>query len=120
MSGRRIQRVSAAQFNEDYIALVALRDMTHLSEKAPDLLVEKINEHYHAAVSARENVLRLQQALKNARDVQMEHQIIFHEDILNAKDRIISVFGRDSMEVQKIGLKRKSEYRRPTRRAKQT
>lgn len=35
MSSRRKRRVTPAQFSDDYYALVALRDMPHLAEKAP-------------------------------------------------------------------------------------
>jgi hypothetical protein len=119
MSSRRKRRVTPAQFSDDYYALVALRDMPHLAEKAPDLSVEELNEQYNAAINARETVLKLQQALEAARDTQVETDLTLHDSIILAKNRIISVFGRDSLEVQKIGLKRISEYRRPTRRTKQ-
>jgi hypothetical protein len=38
--------------------------------------------------------------------------------MLGVKDQVIAQFGKDSNEVQAVGLKKKSEYSRPQRRAK--
>jgi hypothetical protein len=43
----------------------------------------------------------------------------FHNLMLGVKDQVIAQFGKDSTQVQAVGLKRKSEYSRPQRRAKQ-
>ena len=40
----------------------------------------------------------------------------FHNAMLGAKMQVTAQFGDDSDEVQAIGLKKKSEYKAPTRR----
>jgi hypothetical protein len=40
----------------------------------------------------------------------------FHNLMLGAKDQVIAQFGRDSNEVQAIGLKKSSERKAPQRR----
>ncbi|HEX8845424.1 MAG TPA: hypothetical protein VF791_12305 [Pyrinomonadaceae bacterium] len=41
----------------------------------------------------------------------------FHNLMLGVKDQIIAQFGKDSDEVKALGLKRKSEYKPPTRKS---
>ncbi|HWT02641.1 MAG TPA: hypothetical protein VN256_20495 [Pyrinomonadaceae bacterium] len=53
-----------------------------------------------------------------ARDEAVAREWEFHNLMLGAKDQIIAQFGKDSNEVQAVGLKRKSEYSRPRPRAK--
>jgi hypothetical protein len=53
-----------------------------------------------------------------ARDGAVAREWEFHNLMLGVKDQIIAQFGKDSNEVQAIGLKRKSEYSRPKPRAK--
>jgi hypothetical protein len=40
--------------------------------------------------------------------------------MLGAKDQVVAQFGRDSNEVQSLGLKKASEYRTRARAAKNT
>lgn len=51
-----------------------------------------------------------------ARDNATAKEWAFHNLILGAKDQVVAQFGRDSNEVQEVGLKRASEYK--TRRSK--
>ena len=44
----------------------------------------------------------------------------FHNLILGAKDQVTAQFGRDSNEVQAVGLKKASERKAPQRRSKPT
>ena len=42
----------------------------------------------------------------------------FHNLMMGVKDQVIAQFGKDSNEVQSIGLKKASEYSRPKTRSK--
>jgi hypothetical protein len=53
-----------------------------------------------------------------ARDDAVAQEWAFHNLMLGVKDQIRAQFGKDSNEVQAIGLKRRSEYKRPTSRPK--
>lgn len=53
-----------------------------------------------------------------ARDDAVAREWEFHNLMLGVKDQVRAQFGKDSNEVQAIGLKRKSEYSRPKARAK--
>lgn len=51
-----------------------------------------------------------------ARDAANASEWAFHNTVLGAKDAVVAQYGEDSDQVQAIGLKRKSERKRPTRR----
>jgi hypothetical protein len=49
-----------------------------------------------------------------ARDSANSAEWAFHNLVLGAKDQVIAQYGEDSDQVQAIGLKKKSEYKRPS------
>jgi hypothetical protein len=51
-----------------------------------------------------------------ARDRTVAKEWEFHNLMLGVKEQVIAQFGKDSGEVQALGLKRKSEYKPPKRR----
>ena len=55
-------------------------------------------------------------AAATARDNANAKEWAFHNLVLGAKDQVVAQFGRDSNEVQEVGLKRTSEYK--TRRSR--
>ena len=56
-------------------------------------------------------------ALKTARDQATAAEWAFHNIILDSKDQVAAQYGKDSDEYQALGLKKKSEYKTPGRRA---
>ena len=52
-------------------------------------------------------------AAKTARDNARDSEWNFHEFILGAKSQVAAQFGDDSNEYQSLGLKKKSERKRP-------
>jgi hypothetical protein len=57
-------------------------------------------------------------AAATARDEAVSEQWNYHNLILGAKDQVRAQYGKDSTQVQELGLKRKSEYKKPTRKSK--
>jgi DNA-binding GntR family transcriptional regulator len=51
-------------------------------------------------------------ALAAARDAATAAEWEFHNALLGAKEQVIAQFGKDSHEIQALGLKKKSEYAR--------
>jgi hypothetical protein len=58
-------------------------------------------------------------AAATARDVVVEKAWAFHNLVLGMKDQIRAQFGKDSQEVQTVGLKRTSEYKTRQRKPAQ-
>jgi hypothetical protein len=55
-------------------------------------------------------------ALASARDKATAKEWEFHNTILGVKDQVMAQYGRNSDEVQALGLKKASERKAPTRR----
>ena len=73
----------------------------------------------HGALqSARTAEAQAEAAYASARDNAVAREWEFHNLILGAKDQVMAQFGRDSNEVQAIGLKKASERKAPQRRSK--
>ena len=51
-----------------------------------------------------------------ARDNEVASQWAFHDYILGARTQVIAQYGDDSNEKQAVGLKKKSEYKSPTKK----
>jgi len=67
--------------------------------------------------AARQAEVRAVPALAIARDVAAAAEWVLHEGILGARSQVIAQYGPDSNAVQMLGLKRKSERKRPTRKS---
>jgi hypothetical protein len=72
-----------------------------------------------AITAAQASLIAAQQAEVQAaaRDAAVAREWEFHDMMLGAKDQVIAQYGKDSDEVQALGLKKKSEYNRPKSRA---
>jgi len=55
--------------------------------------------------------------LAAARDGANTAEWAFHNAVLEAKKQVAAQYGSDSNQVQSIGLKKKSEYKKPTKKA---
>ena len=65
---------------------------------------------------AEEAALRARKTLAAARDAEIAATRELHGAVLGAKAAVIAQYGSDSPAVQAIGLKKKSEHKRPGRR----
>lgn len=52
--------------------------------------------------------------MKTARDTATTAERAFHNAMLVVKKQVSAQYGEDSDEVQAVGLKKKSEYKRPS------
>jgi hypothetical protein len=66
--------------------------------------------------SARTEEAQAVAALGTARDIAVAKEWEFHNLMLGAKDQVMAQFGRDSNEVQALGLKKASERKTPRRK----
>jgi hypothetical protein len=61
-------------------------------------------------------VVQAQAALDQAYAVRAETSRAFHNAIIGAKEQVIAQYGNSSLAVEMVGLRRKSDRRRPVRR----
>jgi hypothetical protein len=104
---------SILQADEDGFA--ALQNITGYAPANPTYAIAVITAAQTALEEARDAEAQAEAAAATARDRAVAREWGFHNLMLGVKDQVIAQFGKDSNEVQAVGLKRKSEYKSPSR-----
>ena len=100
-----------------------LLNLKRLPDYAPvnrALTVESIESIEVRLRKAEEEEILAAKALEAARSARITAEWEFHNTMLGAKAVVVGQYGANSEAVQAIGLKKKSEYRRPVRRRSST
>jgi hypothetical protein len=118
MSTGRVRRLSTREINSALDSLVGLQTLPHYQPRNPELSIEMLTERARKMEEARQVEARIQKELAIARDNSIAAEHEFNEGIMASKDEVRTQYGRDAQALQLVGLKRKSERRRPVRRAK--
>jgi len=98
----------------DKDTLAALQAIPGYKTTNPLYALDKVEAALAAYTQASE--VQTQAAYEAARTAVYESERRFHELILGVKEQVIAPFGGNSNEVAAVGLKKKSEYKRPNRR----
>ena len=109
-------QLSAGVIESDRDTLVALKRMENYTAINPAFSVQNMVELEASLVQAEEKTLLLHRDLAAARDEEIAAAQAFHQAIIGAKSCVMAQFGNDSPEVQAIGLKKRSDRKRPVRR----
>ncbi|MBD2079222.1 hypothetical protein [Leptolyngbya sp. FACHB-17] len=111
-------RVRPESLEQGEAVLHGLRTLSNYQPLRREASIVGIEEAYAKMQAAQEKEARLKAesriALEEARIAEWE----FHNCILEAKAAVIAQYGADSPQLQTVGLKRKSTYKRPTRQTK--
>jgi hypothetical protein len=102
----------------DRAALLALKDLQDYAPVNAAYSAESLVTLDETLSRAEQATLRAKKALQAARDAEVAAARQFHGAMIIAKSAVIAQYGNDSPAVQAIGLKKKSEHKRPVRRAK--
>ncbi len=100
----------------DRASLLALKDLQDYNAVNPAYSAESLVALEAALARAAAATLRARKALMAARAAEIAAARDFHAAMLGAKSAVIAQYGSDSPAVQAIGLKKKSERKRPVRR----
>lgn len=96
----------------------ALQKVNGYDPKNTDFSVANGQTALGGMQSAQDTEVQDQATADNSRDDAVAAEWDFHNFMLGAKEQVIAQFTNDSNEIQSIGLKKKSEYRKPVRKAK--
>jgi len=102
----------------DQAAYTALQAITNYESVNARFSKANVTADFEAMQAARQAEINAQNALAAARDAAVAAEWQFHNSMLGVKAQVIATFGDDSNEVQSLGLVKKSERKRPTRKAK--
>jgi len=110
------KRITPGVLEADRSSFAALQGITAYAPANPAYAAAKIAAARDALASAQATEVQAAAALATVRDMAVAAEWEFHNLMLGAKDQVIAQFGRDSNEVQAIGLKKSSERKAPQRR----
>jgi hypothetical protein len=100
----------------DESGFAALQAMTGYAPANQAYTLAAITAAHGALQSAWTAESQAEAALAAARDDAVAKEWEFHNLMLGAKDQVTAQFGRDSNEVQALGLKKASERKAPQRK----
>lgn len=116
MAKNQTVRLSEKTLLRDRNSYLALKDVTGYAPTNSDFTVAKGQTGLTNINAAQEAEVQAQATANAERDNAVAAEWEFHNYVLGAKEQVIAQFGKDSNEVQSIGLKRKSEYKSPKRK----
>jgi hypothetical protein len=118
MAKDQTKRIAPAQMQADIDALTALNGFAVYTPANAAYAKTAVTAKHTALKAAQDAELAAQVALASARDTAAAAEWDFHNAMLGVKEQVIAQFGKNSDQVQALGLKKKTEYKTPTRKAK--
>jgi hypothetical protein len=118
MAKDQTKRIAPAQQQIDLDSYTALQGIATYAPANTAYTKIAVTAKYTALKAAQDAELAAQVALATARDAAAAAEWDFHNTMLAVKEQVIAQFGKNSDQVQALGLKKKSEYKAPTRKAK--
>ena len=116
MAKDQTRRLKQAVLAADRDAFNALVTIGSYSPANPAYAVTALQTAFNDLQSRQATETQTFAAYQAARDGANDAEWAFHNMMLAVKEQVIAQFGKDSDEVQALGLKKKSEYKRPVRR----
>ncbi|HEV7683063.1 MAG TPA: hypothetical protein VGO68_13120 [Pyrinomonadaceae bacterium] len=117
MGKNETRRLNPAVLAEDLEILAALKDVQNYTPANSAYAVTAIDAINNRRIAAHDTEVQTSAAAESARDDHVAVQWELHNALLGVKDQITAQFGKDSNEVQSMKLKKKSEYKNPTRKS---
>ncbi|PYS93638.1 MAG: hypothetical protein DMF64_04370 [Acidobacteria bacterium] len=119
MARNQTRRIAPAILQADREALQALKGMGDNYKPAnPVYTVEQLQTLQQQMDAKQETETQKAADAAAARDEAAAGEWDFHNGMLGVKEQVIAQHGKDSAQVQALGLKRKSEYQAPKRKGK--
>ncbi len=110
------KRLPQATIDADRAALVALKKLADYAPSNAALSIEAVSALEERLRKAEESEILARKALAAAIDAREAAGRDLHNAMLGVKATVTGQYGSDSDAVQALGLKKKSDYRRPARR----
>lgn len=118
MAKRPKRFLASDALEADLAALVALRALDDYTPNNPSVSIEKLNLLHARLREAADKDVLADNAKAAAQSAHMDAQWDLHEAMLTVKAAVMSQYGPDSDAIQSLGLKKKSEYKSRSRKAK--
>jgi hypothetical protein len=113
---RSSRRLTGAEIEADRVTLIAVKGLTNYTPINPAYTIATVSALETALEQARQEEVRVLAAATAARDAAVAAEWELHNAVQGIKTQVIAQYGSDSDAVHAIGLKKKSERKRPARR----
>ncbi|NUM79614.1 hypothetical protein HUU42_02315 [bacterium] len=104
-------RLSPTVVQADRDAVAALQKIAGYTPNNPAYSLAAVQTAHNDMLAAQAAEAQAYAALATARDVATAKEWAYHNLILGVKDQVSGQFGKNSNELQSLGLKKKSEYK---------
>jgi hypothetical protein len=118
MAKDQTKRVSREELDKDQAAFNALQNVVGYAPSNPAHGLTSLQTAFNEMRAAQAAEDQATAAMAAARDVAVHKEWAAHNLMLGVKDQIKAQFGKDSNEVQALGLKKASEYKPKSGRPK--
>jgi hypothetical protein len=111
MAKNETRRLKPSDLAKDEASFNALQMITGYAPNNPAYSVQAISQAFADLRAKQALEDQAAAALATARDEAVNQEWAVHKLMLGSKDQVRGQFGKDSLQVQEIGLKRASEYK---------
>lgn len=116
MAVNQHKRLPQATIETDRASLLALKKLSDYAPANAAIRIEAVSTLESQLRQAEEAEILASKALDAARDARVAAGWDLHNAMLSVKAAVIGQYGANSDAVQSLGLKKKTDYRRPARR----
>lgn len=109
------RRLTLAVISQDVDAYNGFRTIDGYSTKRPTATPEALQQAYQTMLAQQQTETERLALYRAASDAARLAEWEFHNAVLAMKEVVKGQFGSDSNEAQSVGLKKKSDRKRPTR-----
>jgi hypothetical protein len=118
MAVDQTRRLRPSELQADKDSFAAIEAMEDYAPSNNAYTVAKLEALKDTMEEEQESETQAEAAAKAARDDATAAEWAFHNAMLAAKQQVTAQYGADSNEVQSVGLTKKSERAKPSRKAK--
>lgn len=113
---RQLSPVPPPILAADHSTVLALQSLPDYKPMNLDYTAAQLLQLQAALAQAEQAEQMAEQALAQARALRAEHSRRYHDAVVGARTQVVAQYGPDSHAVALVGLTRKSERKRPSRR----
>jgi hypothetical protein len=118
MAKNETKQLAPSVLVEDREVYAAIKVITNYAPANPEFSQAALDASHDAMVKAQEAEAQAAAKWAAARDDKVAAEWGFHNKTLGGKDQVKAQFGPNSNELQSLKLKKKTEYKSPTRSSK--
>ena len=115
-----IKPVPTTTLADDDATVKALQGLVDYQPNNPDYSTAQLLQIQASLTQMAQTTKANEVALEQSRALWAETTHLYHDSVVTARTKVIAQYGADSTAVALIGLKRKSDRKRPGKRQKKT